>query len=177
LTRAISASRICTPDMSSCARANEVINRRCCCDAECLLLAQSGHNLVHCKCPLSGVKRTCRFALQMSAFDPKRSSFTSPSPTIDRLAINWPRLVWPTRVVAQEAEASLSHCVLKSAIACPRVAGCTQPRGAINLHLMDVRYWNYDFLRARPSQWRQDRSSAVLLDTVHMRRVAEGERP
>ena len=22
----------------------------------------------HCKCPLSGVKRTCRFALQMSAF-------------------------------------------------------------------------------------------------------------
>ena len=32
----------------------------------------------HCKCPLLqsllGVKRTCRFALHMSAFDPKRTS-------------------------------------------------------------------------------------------------------
>ena len=26
------------------------------------------------ECPLLGVKRTCRFALQMSAFDPKRTS-------------------------------------------------------------------------------------------------------
>ena len=25
----------------------------------CLLLAQSGHGLLHCKCPLLGVKRTC----------------------------------------------------------------------------------------------------------------------
>jgi hypothetical protein len=33
------------------------------------LLAQSGHQLLHCTCPLSGVKRTCPFALQMSAFD------------------------------------------------------------------------------------------------------------
>jgi hypothetical protein len=37
------------------------------------LLAQSGHGLVHRICPLSGVKRTCRFALQMSAYDPKRT--------------------------------------------------------------------------------------------------------
>ena len=29
---------------------------------------------LHCKCPLSGAKRTCRFALHMSAFDPKRTS-------------------------------------------------------------------------------------------------------
>ena len=29
---------------------------------------------LHCKCPLLGVKRTCRFALHMSAFDPKRTS-------------------------------------------------------------------------------------------------------
>ena len=35
-------------------------------------MAQSGHELVHCTCPLLGVKRTCLFALQMSAFDPKR---------------------------------------------------------------------------------------------------------
>ena len=28
------------------------------------------------QCPLSGVKRTCLFALQMSAFDPKRTSRT-----------------------------------------------------------------------------------------------------
>ena len=26
-----------------------------------------------CECPLSGVKQTCHFALQMSAFDPKRT--------------------------------------------------------------------------------------------------------
>ena len=26
-----------------------------------------------CKCPLLGVKRTCHFALQMSAYDPKRT--------------------------------------------------------------------------------------------------------
>jgi hypothetical protein len=36
-------------------------------------LALSGHALVHCTCPLSGVKRTFRFALHMSAFDPKRT--------------------------------------------------------------------------------------------------------
>jgi hypothetical protein len=41
---------------------------------ECPLLALSGHWLVHCTCPLSGVKRTCLFALQMSANDPKRTS-------------------------------------------------------------------------------------------------------
>src|SRR5215475_1907811 len=37
-------------------------------------LALSGHELVHCACPLSGVKHTRRFALHMSAFDPKRTS-------------------------------------------------------------------------------------------------------
>ena len=36
---------------------------------ECPLLAQSGHTELHCTCPLSGVKRTCHFALQMSAYD------------------------------------------------------------------------------------------------------------
>src|SRR5690348_9197069 len=40
----------------------------------CPLLAKSGHALVHCKCLLSGVKRTWRFALQTSAYDPKRTS-------------------------------------------------------------------------------------------------------
>jgi hypothetical protein len=34
-------------------------------------MAQSGHELVHCQCPLSGVKRTSQFALQMSDYDPK----------------------------------------------------------------------------------------------------------
>src|SRR5262245_8401073 len=37
-------------------------------------MAQSRHELLHCTCPLSGVKRTWRFALQMFAFDPKRTS-------------------------------------------------------------------------------------------------------
>src|SRR5262245_31397500 len=36
---------------------------------KCPLLAQSGHSLVHCTCPLSGVKRTWLFALHMSAYD------------------------------------------------------------------------------------------------------------
>ena len=40
----------------------------------CPLLAQSGHPELHRTCPLLGVKRTWRFALQMSAFDPKRTS-------------------------------------------------------------------------------------------------------
>ena len=41
--------------------------------SECPLLAQSGHELVHCPCPLSGVKRTWLIAPHMSAFDPKRT--------------------------------------------------------------------------------------------------------
>ena len=40
---------------------------------ECPLLAQSGHPSLHRTCPLLGVKRTCAFALQMSAYDPKRT--------------------------------------------------------------------------------------------------------
>jgi hypothetical protein len=40
---------------------------------ECPLLAQSGHSPLHRTCPLLGVKRTCRVALHMSAFDPKRT--------------------------------------------------------------------------------------------------------
>ena len=39
------------------------------------LLALSGHRLVRCTCLLLGVKRTFAFALQMSAFDPKRTTF------------------------------------------------------------------------------------------------------
>src|SRR5262249_60990273 len=34
----------------------------------------SGHRLLHRTCLLSGVKRLCRYALHMSAFDPKRTS-------------------------------------------------------------------------------------------------------
>ena len=37
-------------------------------------IGTSGHAELRCTCLLSGVKRTCRFALQMSAFDPKRTS-------------------------------------------------------------------------------------------------------
>ena len=39
----------------------------------CPLLALSGHERVHCTCPLSGAKQTFIFALQMSAYDPKRT--------------------------------------------------------------------------------------------------------
>src|SRR5215831_1480141 len=39
----------------------------------CPLLALSGRTLLRCKCLLSGVKRTWRFALHMSAYDPKRT--------------------------------------------------------------------------------------------------------
>src|SRR5215831_12351153 len=40
----------------------------------CPLLAQSRHSELHCTCLLLGVKRTCRCAPHMSAFDPKRTS-------------------------------------------------------------------------------------------------------
>ena len=36
-------------------------------------MAHSGHIELHRTCPLLGVKRTWRFALQMSAYDPKRT--------------------------------------------------------------------------------------------------------
>ena len=39
----------------------------------CPLLALSGHGVLHCTSPLSGVMRTCAFALHMSAYDPKRT--------------------------------------------------------------------------------------------------------
>src|SRR5262245_35491201 len=45
---------------------------------ECPLLAHSRHWRVRRTCPLLGVKQTCRFALHMSAFDPKRT-LLSPS--------------------------------------------------------------------------------------------------
>ena len=47
--------------------------------ARCPLLARSGHETTSRQCPLSGVKRTCHFALQMSAYDPKRTSTNSTS--------------------------------------------------------------------------------------------------
>jgi hypothetical protein len=40
---------------------------------KCPLLALSGHFYLHRTCPLLGVKRTWPSALQMSAFDPKRT--------------------------------------------------------------------------------------------------------
>ena len=39
------------------------------------LLALSGHPSLHRTCPLLGAKRTCLFALHMSAYDPKRTCF------------------------------------------------------------------------------------------------------
>jgi hypothetical protein len=51
--------------------------------ALCPLLAQSGHPQLHRTCPLLGVKRTCLFALHMSAFDPKRTLVsTSAGPSV-----------------------------------------------------------------------------------------------
>jgi hypothetical protein len=47
--------------------------------SECPLLAQSGHAELHRTCPLLGAKRTWRFALHMSAFDPKRTLPSSSS--------------------------------------------------------------------------------------------------
>jgi len=43
------------------------------------LLALGRHGLVRCKYPLSGIKRTCRFALHMSAFDLKWTFVASAS--------------------------------------------------------------------------------------------------
>ena len=46
--------------------------------AGCPLLAQSEHLLLHRTCLLSGVKRTCHFALHLSACDPKRNRHVPP---------------------------------------------------------------------------------------------------
>jgi putative ABC transport system substrate-binding protein len=43
------------------------------------LLAQSGHGPVHRTCLLSGAKRTCPFALHMSAFDPNGHGWPLPA--------------------------------------------------------------------------------------------------
>jgi hypothetical protein len=43
-------------------------------------MAHSGHSELRSQCLLLGVKRTCLFALQMSAFDPKRKSLRTDSP-------------------------------------------------------------------------------------------------
>jgi hypothetical protein len=36
-------------------------------------IGTNGHSLLHRKCPLSGVKPACLFALRMSAYDPTRT--------------------------------------------------------------------------------------------------------
>ncbi len=53
------------------------------------LLAQSGHTELRCTCPLLGVKRTYLFALQMFAYDPKR---TWPLPALSLVPVRWPIL-------------------------------------------------------------------------------------
>src|SRR5262245_13414155 len=52
-------------------------------------LAQSRHGLVHCECPLSGVKRTWAGAVQMSAFDPKRHRLSSAVKRTSWQELNW----------------------------------------------------------------------------------------
>ena len=42
-------------------------------ETACPLMAQSGHDVLHCECPLSGVKRTSLLHRKMSANDPKRT--------------------------------------------------------------------------------------------------------
>ena len=55
------------------------VNQRA--SSECLLLAHSGHKVMHRTCPLLDVKRTSPSAMHRSAFDPKRTlrekTFTS----------------------------------------------------------------------------------------------------
>jgi hypothetical protein len=56
-------------------RADEVIEYALfCCNALCLLLAQSGHHDRAEPCPLSGEEWTSRIQSVMSGFDPKRTS-------------------------------------------------------------------------------------------------------
>src|SRR5215203_5625685 len=50
------------------------------------LLAQSRHELVHCTCPLLGVKRTSRLRAVMSANDPKRTLGLSGRSSLGRAA-------------------------------------------------------------------------------------------
>ena len=52
-------------------------------------MAQSGHSKIIAGCPLSGVKRTCRFALHMSAFDPKRTLGGFTADPFQNASIDW----------------------------------------------------------------------------------------
>src|SRR5262245_15859213 len=64
------------------------------------LLAQSGHDVLHCICPLSGVKRTCRFALLRFVFDPKRHFVTVWTFASERTVIEAPDDVAPSHTAA-----------------------------------------------------------------------------
>jgi hypothetical protein len=56
--------------------------------AVCPLLAQSGHRLVHCTCPLLGVKRTWLPQRKTSAIDLFRHSTTAGESPLDGLLLS-----------------------------------------------------------------------------------------
>src|SRR6476646_8110591 len=58
---------------------------------KCLLLALSGHPTCTDECPLSGVKRTWRGFVSMSANDPYRTLLSVPYRHSDRLRLAWTR--------------------------------------------------------------------------------------
>src|SRR5262249_38508442 len=66
--------------------------------------ALSGHARVHCKCPLLGVKRTCLFALHMSAYDPKRTLPGYPLRTHPRRGASDAPTPLPRRLLAKSSE-------------------------------------------------------------------------
>src|SRR5262245_30375220 len=85
---------------------------------QCPLLALSGHRLVHCKCPLSGVKRTWRLRCEMSAYDPKRTSVTPLLLQINLLGFQRTSVVLDLRRMASApTRFHQSYCWLGSRVA------------------------------------------------------------
>ena len=92
---------------------------------------------MHRTCPLSGVKRTCHFALHMSAYDPKR---TCDRQSVDpRVQCNfWLRDIDPACVICEPAGSSpatgdnmtIGRIIAITAVICAAIGMTTQAEAA-----------------------------------------------
>jgi hypothetical protein len=90
----------------------------------CRLLAQSGHRLVHCKCLLSGVKRTRPIAAHMSAYDRTQSGHSprARSSAVKSALLLAASLFAPNRALGRaKVSVSRTSCAVLGTIFCTRL--------------------------------------------------------